>query len=211
MAWWFLQAIIGRPDSLVTRYSNTLDMFGLEQIVTKPTRVTRTSRTLIDHIITNYPMRIYATDVIPTSIVSDHYAPFASINVRVNRYQPRFKYIRNMKTFDEQQFIGDLDTLPLNIVYSSDDLEEQLEYFNSMFKECLERHAPLRRVRVTRPPAPRMDGSQIRSLQQLRNKIRKEAHQTGFQESWELFRDVRNELKAAIRRARGTFKAGLIL
>ena len=128
-------------------------------------------------------MRIYTTDVIPTSIVSDHDAPFACTNVRVNRYQPRYKYIRNMKTFDEQEFISDLDTLPLNIVSSSDDLEEQLEYFNSMFKECLERHAPLRRVRVTRPPAPWMDDNQIPSLQQLRNKFRKEAYHTGSQES----------------------------
>ena len=119
--------LIGRLDSLVTRYINTLDMFGLEQIVTKPTRVTRTSRTLIYYIITNYPMRISVTDVIPTSIVSDHDAPFACINVRVNRYQPRYKYIRNMKTFDEQEFISDLNTLPLNIVYSSDDPEEQLD------------------------------------------------------------------------------------
>ena len=68
--------LIGRPDSLVTRYSNTLDMFGLEKI--------RTSRTLIDHIITNYPMRISAIDVIPTSIVSDHDAPFACINCPVS-------------------------------------------------------------------------------------------------------------------------------
>ena len=81
--------LIGRPDSLVTRYSNTLDMFGLERIVTKPTRVTRTSRTLIDHIITNYPMRIYATDVIPTSIVSDHDAPCArqSVSTALQIYQ----------------------------------------------------------------------------------------------------------------------------
>ena len=28
--------LIGRPDSLLTRYCNTLDMFGLEQIVTNP-------------------------------------------------------------------------------------------------------------------------------------------------------------------------------
>ena len=51
-------------------------------------------------------MRIYTTDVIPTSIVSDHDAPFACTNVRVNRYQQRYKYIRNMKTFDEQEFIA---------------------------------------------------------------------------------------------------------
>ena len=70
-------------------------------------------------------MRISATYVIPTSIVSDHDAPFACINVRVNRYQLRYKYIRNMKTFDEQEFTTDLDTLTLNIVYSSDDPKEQ--------------------------------------------------------------------------------------
>ena len=64
-------------------------------------------------------MHISATDVIPTTIVSDHDAPFACINVRVNRYQSRYKYIRNMKTFDQQEFISDLDTLTLNIVYSS--------------------------------------------------------------------------------------------
>ena len=69
----------------------------------------------------------FVTDVIPASIVSDHDAQFACINVRVNRYQPRYKYIRNMKTFDEQEFISDLDTLPLNIVYSSDDPDEQLK------------------------------------------------------------------------------------
>ena len=70
-----------------------------------------------------------------------------------------------------------------------------------MPKTCLERHASLRRVRVTRPPAPWMDDSQI---QQLRDKFRKEAHQTGSQEYWEIFRDVRNKLKEAIRRARET-------
>ena len=43
--------LIGRPDSLVTRDINTLDMFGLKQIVTKPTRVTRTSGTLIDQLL----------------------------------------------------------------------------------------------------------------------------------------------------------------
>ena len=160
-----------------------LYMFGLEQIVTKPTRVTRTSRTLIDHIITNYPMRISATDVIPTSIVSDHDAPFACINVRVNRYQPRYKYIRNMKTFDEQEFISDLDTLPLNIVYSSDDPEEQLDRQHPGWTTAKYGHYNSCGINSGRKPtrlALRSPGS--------------------------LFQDVRNKLKAAIRRARETFR-----
>ena len=66
-----------------------------------------------------------------------------------------------------------------------------------LFKECLERHASLRRVRVRKPPVPWTEESQIRSLQQLRNTFRKEAHQTGSQESWELFRDVKKQVKGS--------------
>ena len=160
-----------------------LYMFGLEQIVTKPTRVTRTSRTLIDHIITNYPMRISATDVIPTSIVSDHDALFACINVRVNRYQPRYKYIRNMKTFDEQEFISDLNTLPLNIVYSSDDPEEQLDRQHPGWTTAKYGHYNSCGINSGRTPT-----------------------RLALRSPESLFRDVRNKLKAAIRRARETFR-----
>ena len=161
----------------------TLYMFGLEQIVTKPTRVTRTSRTLIDHIITNYPMRISATDVIPTSIVSDHDALFACINVRVNRYQPRYKYIRNMKTFDEQEFISDLNTLPLNIVYSSDDPEEQLDRQHPGWTTAKYGHYNSCGINSGRTPT-----------------------RLALRSPESLFQDVRNKLKAAIRRARETFR-----
>ena len=113
--------------------------------------------------------------MIPTAIVSDHDAPFACINVRVDRFQPRYKFIRNLKKLNEQDFINDFHALPLSIIYSSDDPDEQLGYFNNLFSECLEKHGPLWRVQITRPPAPWMEDSQIRSLQQQHNILRKEA------------------------------------
>lgn len=57
-----------------------------------------------------------------------------------------------MKHFVEQDFIDDCAELPLSIIYSTDDPDEQLDYFNYLLSDCLERHAPLKRVRVTRPP-----------------------------------------------------------
>ena len=62
--------------------------------------------------------------------------------------------IRIMKHFVEQDFIDDCAELPLSVIYSTDDPDEQLDYFNYLFSDCLDRHAPLKRVRVTRPPAP---------------------------------------------------------
>ena len=73
------------------------DIFNLEQMITKATRVTQHTKTLIDHIITNYPARVSYTNVIPCSSVSDHDAPVACINVWVQRFQACNKYIRNLR------------------------------------------------------------------------------------------------------------------
>ena len=92
-------------NAITNRYQSLLDIFNLQQVVTLPTRVTKSSSSLIDHIITNNSSRISSTGVIPCSIVSDHDGPFVCINVRAKRFQPRYKYIRNMKTFNELDFM----------------------------------------------------------------------------------------------------------
>lgn len=195
-----------RPsDNLTKKYQCILDVFGLTQIVTRPTRVTKRSKTLIDHIITNHPQKVSDTGIIPCSIISDHDAVYACVNVRLPRFQPRYKYIRDVKSFDEELFKEDFLTLPLSMVSYSDDPDEQLETLNTLISECLERHAPLRRVRVTRPPAPWMKDPLISELQTKRNHARYTAHQTSSEAAWNLFRDVRNKLKSAIRTARKSF------
>lgn len=67
-------------------------------------------------------MCIFVIDVIVISIVSDYDFLFVCINVGVDWY--------------------------LNIVYLFDNLEEQLEYLNSMFQECIERYVFFWRERV---------------------------------------------------------------
>ena len=85
-----------RPDkSEVKQYTEVLDSFNLKKMVTKPTTTTKSSRTHIDHFVTNLPKRITYTDVLPCPIISDHDAPYITINVRVSRCGPRYKYIRN--------------------------------------------------------------------------------------------------------------------
>jgi hypothetical protein len=59
---------------------------------TKPTSVTQNSKTLIDQIVTNDPHCVAATGIIPAPTISDHDADFACVNVRVRRFQPRYKW-----------------------------------------------------------------------------------------------------------------------
>ncbi|CAH3037159.1 unnamed protein product [Porites lobata] len=55
-----------RPEmSEMKRYNELLDSLNLKQMVTKATRITKTSKTLINHIITNAPKRITYNEVLP--------------------------------------------------------------------------------------------------------------------------------------------------
>jgi exonuclease III len=59
-------------SSNVSDYINLLFSYGLLQVITRPTRCTDHSATLIDHIITNSQLSSYETCII-TSSVSDHF------------------------------------------------------------------------------------------------------------------------------------------
>ena len=145
------------------------------------------------------------TGIIPCSIVSDHDAIYACVNVRLPRFQPRYKFIRDIRNFNKDVFKEDFSTLPLSVIYYSDDPDEQLETLNTLISECLERHPPLRKVRVTRPPAPWMKGPLIEELQKKRGSVRFTAHQTSTDAARHEFHSVRNKLKSAIRTARKAF------
>ncbi len=60
--------------------------------------------------------------------------------------------------------------------------------------------APLRKTKLTRPPAPWLNAEDIRQLQNERNKLRYLAHKTQSAVVWQAFRDIRNRIKTTIKK-----------
>ena len=65
-----------------------------------------------------------------------------------------------------------------------------METLNTLLVDCIDRHAPLRRVKVTRPPAPWMQTQEIQELKIKRDTLRTEAHAINTAKSWDAFRQV---------------------
>ncbi|RMX45115.1 hypothetical protein pdam_00025340 [Pocillopora damicornis] len=127
---------------------------------------------------------------------------YACINVCDPRFESCHKFIQDTKSLDELLFIDDFSKLPLSVTSFSDDPDEQLDSLNLLFTECLERHAPLQKVKVTRRPAPWMKTPHIEDLQQERNTLRHVAHLPNAHSStWNSLHLIRNKLKQAIRSA----------
>jgi len=52
----------------------------------------------------------------------------------------------------------------LKVVYGHKDPNEQISALNSLITKFLDRHAPLRRIKMTRTPAPWLNDPGIRSV-----------------------------------------------
>jgi len=190
---------------LAKQYMSILNSLGLAQHISTPTRSTASCSTIIDHIISNKPKRITHSNVLPCPLVSDHDGPYVCINVRVTRFEPRHKFIRSLRNLDESALIDDLSHLDFSAIYETNDPDKQVEILNGLISICLEKHAPLRRVKITRPPAPWMQDEEIRSCQDKRNKLRFTAHKLNTPEEWQKYRDARNDIKKSIKKVKREF------
>ena len=75
-----------------------------------------------------------------------------------------------MKNFTKEYYT-DFSTLPFSTVYSFDNPDDQLVMLNKLILNCTDCHAPLKRTKFTRPPAPWTNELDITELQKQRDKI----------------------------------------
>ena len=145
-------------------------------------------------------------DVLPSPFIGDHDAPYFCLNVRVPRFVPRFKMIRNERNFNKDSFTKSFNELPLSLVYAVDDPDSQVNLLNSLFRDCLDEHAPLRRTKISRPPAPWMKHCDIAQLQKDCHVLREMSCKNNADEIFKSrYRDVRNKLKTKIKSAKRDF------
>ena len=125
-----------KPSVALKRYKEVIETYKFKQHITIPTcKGTK----IIDHIITNLQEnKLITTNVLPCPTVSDHDAPYIKTNIPGIKFQTRTKYIRNMKHFNIKDYVDDFKTLPLALVYSFEDPNEQLDTLNNLILECIE-------------------------------------------------------------------------
>jgi hypothetical protein len=75
--------------------SDVANAYNLTVTINTPTRITESTATIIDQIITNIPDEFYYTDVI-NSLLSDHYAQCITINTTVPQQTRCNKEVRDV-------------------------------------------------------------------------------------------------------------------
>ena len=118
------------PESRVFR--NLCSSLNLTQLITSPTRVTSHSSTLIDVIMTTNTALVAESGVIENHI-SDHYLIFTVLKLKLPKPQPTFITVRSYKHYDWNIFLEDIAQEQWEHISLVDDVDEQLNEFNSNF------------------------------------------------------------------------------
>ena len=108
------------------------------QLIDRPTRITPYSSTLLDVIITNKPEIVIRFDV-SLSEIADHDNISVHINISKPKREPDIKTLRNLENYNQEIFCNSIldQTLNLNMLLNTDDVNKQLEIFNNVFNKCL--------------------------------------------------------------------------
>ena len=182
-------------ENISNKYVELMHCYDLHQHVTQPTRK---GKALLDHIWTNIPNRVKVSYLLLCDEVSDHDAPYVFINTKVDYHKKCYKFIRHLRAYDENDYIKDVKLLPFNIVYAVEDPDDIL-------LECINRHALLKRTKITRQPAPWMRDISIQQLKQKRDQARYLAFQTNDVNDRQNYVSLRNEIKSTIKIAKREF------
>ena len=95
-----------------------LTYFGLKQLISSPTRITRESKTLIDVICSNVPHNIFSEKVIPACL-SGHEFNGCACKLNNVKFNPRIITCRNFANYDPKLFCEELNSADLEDVYLS--------------------------------------------------------------------------------------------
>ena len=135
-------------DSPTKKIKSLYELYQLSQLIKGATRVTMTTSSLIDHIVTNTPEKISVSGVIHTGI-SDHSLVFAIRKISVTKNRENIVEIGNMKNLDNQKFIEDLMQQHWeNVYFFAEDPNTKWEIWKKLFLEVLNRHAPLQHKKI---------------------------------------------------------------
>ena len=168
-------------------------------MIDSPTRITKTSTSLLDLVKTNNKSKITESGVVHVQI-SDHSLVYVISRKTVRKMRSRKLYFRSLRHFDRDMFLADLHTVPFGVMDIFDDVDDKLFVFETLFTEVLDEHAPLKEFHVRGNQVPYMT-EEWRKAIRYRNRLWKILTRDRTDNNYERYKAQRNTCTSLRRKA----------
>ena len=108
--------------------------YNLSQLIDAPTRITESSKSLLDVILASHANQVQKAEVIQSSI-SDHDLIYVLLCLKKPRPKPTFITTRSYKHYNADAFLHDISQVPWSVIEAFSDVDDKLNAFNLLFKK----------------------------------------------------------------------------
>lgn len=182
--------MLARTSPFTKYFMEFLECLNLCQHISDPTRITQSSESLIDVIISTSPSLVISSGIEMNS-ESDHELVYCIINVDLPKETPIIKSYRDFKNLNMEEFTNDFQLLPLQQIYYVNDVNLKLDILNSNIIQLFDKHAPRRTINITKKHAPWLTDT-IKLMMKLRDKAKLKFKRTKKVNHWQYYKSLRN-------------------
>ena len=178
--------------------------FALQPLnVTESTRVSETSSSLIDLMLTNRIELIKSSGVIDIGL-SDHSMNFIVWGNSPTHATPRVFHYRKFQDVDVDAFCERLQNQPWENVILAKDISQAVKLWEDYLLEIVNLFMPIKSRKVKNKSSPWMTSEIVKLIKQ-RNKIKKKSRRTKNSEDIIMYRKLRNKVTCEVRKAKKNY------
>lgn len=170
----------------------------------KPTHHTQSSATWIDLIITNNLEDVSCYGQIEAPGLSKHDLIYCAVKLSQKSKVCNVIQIRDFKNFNYDLLMQDAYSIRWEDVYRNQNITEKVNTFTNHITQLINRHIPIKKIRVTRRAAPWITND-IKQGMNARDAAYRRFKTSKDQEHWEIYRQLRNQCKQLMRNSKSRF------
>ena len=132
----------------IKRYKEFCSLYGLEQLISTPTRVTMNSSSILDHILTNSTDRVSQSGVIDTGL-SDHQLIYCTRKIARTKFNSHKNItIRSLKNYSQDVYLEELNKINFPDYSKFTDINDAYSDFIGKVSSTIDKIAPMKELRI---------------------------------------------------------------
>jgi hypothetical protein len=173
---------------------NLLFSYNLHLPSFQATHIVVSSQTLLDLIIVDDPSKVEDFGQESVKFLSEHDLVYVNYIFNTPPYKPPEICFRDLAKIDYVMFETDWNSLSWEDFFSTRDVNEKVAIVNSQLTCLLDRHAPIKKIKIRRNPAPWLS-QEIKNAMSHRDSLRRHFRRTRSVQKYHEYKVSRNKVK----------------
>ena len=189
---------------LVKKYEEFISTFGLKQLIQQPTRITSSSSSLIDHVLTNANDKISQSGILDIGL-SDHQLIYCTRKLtKTKTGLTKFINFRSMKKYTKLLFKEKLEDINFPNYENFQDTNLAYSDFINKLTCVINTIAPIKKKKVKNNSQDWFDGEVAEKIA-IRDKLFKKFKKSKLHVDKDLYREARNNVESIIKSKKKTY------